>query len=156
MFSSSSSVCSGMLSSSSPWCLFSNVPSACILSTRLINSALFPDSLALCCRRFCLSCILVSLSTCSLFSRHIFVVLVMLVLIVCDLCQTTYTRWHFCSRICFKKRLITQATQFADYASFQKFLLLQVLGVLCAVLDILRSHSITKKFSLNKLCTLKY
>ena len=34
-----------------------------------------------------------------------------------------------------------------------KFLLLQVLGVSCTVLDFLRSHSITKKFSLNKLCT---
>ena len=53
----------------------------------------------------------------------------------------------------FKEASNNTGRLFADYTSFQKFLILQVLGVPCAVLDILRSHSITKKFSLNKLCT---
>ena len=53
----------------------------------------------------------------------------------------------------FKEAFIDTGYLVCGLCAISKFLLLQVLGVPCTVLDFLRSHSIAKKFSLNILCT---
>ena len=53
----------------------------------------------------------------------------------------------------FKEALNNTGYSVCRLCTISKFLLLQVLGVPCTVLDFLRSHSMTKNLSLNKLCS---
>ena len=78
--------------------------------------------------------------------------LVMFVLLVCDISQTTYA---FVTCLFFN--VFNEIFNDTDYSVSRLSIILKLFiitgSVSCTVLDILRSHSITKTLSLNKLCT---
>lgn len=71
--------------------------------------------------------------------------LVMFVLLVCDLCKTAVRCDMFVLDFFERRAFNTTDYSVCRLCIISKFLLLQVIGVPCTVLDILRRHPVTGK-----------